>query len=84
MTPKRRQAWIVDPELPVPNSNPLVTELDDGCSFWPERDGQALLSGHFGRDPPHNLDEYEKSHDVGWVVGVIQHLANYVLAEPGT
>lgn len=75
VTPKRRQALIVDPESPVPDSNPLVTDLDDGCYFRPERDGQALVGGHFGRDPPQDPDEYEKSHDLGWAADVIEHVA---------
>jgi sarcosine oxidase subunit beta len=75
VTPKRRQALIVDPESPVPDSNPLVTDLDAGCYFRPERDGQALVGGHFGQDPPQNPDEYETSHDLDWAADVVEQVA---------
>ncbi|PHQ37481.1 FAD-dependent oxidoreductase [Halorubrum persicum] len=75
VTPKRRQALIVDPESPVPDSNPLVTDLDDGCYFRPERNGQALVGGHFGSDQPYDPDKYEKSHDLDWAADVVEHVA---------
>lgn len=75
VTPKRCQALIVDPESPVPDSNPLVTDLDAGCYFRPERDGQALVGGHFDRDPPQNPDNYEKSHNLDWAADVVEQVA---------
>ena len=76
VTPKRRQALVVDPESPVPDSNPLVTDLDDGCYFRPERDGQALVGGHFeDGDPAQDPDTYRKSNDMDWAGEVLEHVA---------
>jgi sarcosine oxidase subunit beta len=75
VTPKRRQAMVVDPETPVPDSNPLVTDLDDGCYFRPERDGQALVGGHVAdADPPQDPDDYRKSSDLDWTTQVLDHV----------
>ncbi|WP_247730728.1 NAD(P)/FAD-dependent oxidoreductase [Halovivax limisalsi] len=75
VTPRRRQALIVEPESPVPDSNPFVTDLDDGCYFRPERDGKALVGGHFGQDPVQDPDAYEQSHDLAWAADVVEHVA---------
>jgi sarcosine oxidase subunit beta len=76
VSPKRRQAMVVDPETPVPDSNPLVTDLDDGCYFRPERAGQALVGGHFeDADPEQNPDDYRKSTDLDWRIDVLEHVA---------
>jgi sarcosine oxidase subunit beta len=76
VSPRRRQAMVVDPESPVPDSNPLATDLDDGCYFRPERSGQALVGGHFTNvDPEQDPDRYRKSSDLDWTVEVIEHIA---------
>jgi sarcosine oxidase subunit beta len=76
VSPRRRQATIVDPETPVPDSNPLVTDLDDSCYFRPERNGKALVGGHFSEsDPEQNPDTYTKSADLDWTVDVLEHVS---------
>lgn len=73
ITPRRRQALVVEPERAVPDSTPLVTDLDDGCYFRPQRDGRALVGGHFGDDPAQDPDAYRKSHDYDWAGEVLEH-----------
>jgi sarcosine oxidase subunit beta len=73
VSPRRRQATVVDPERPVPESTPLVTDLDAGCYFRPERDGKALLGGHFDeRDPEQDPDRYRTSTDLDWTVEALE------------
>jgi sarcosine oxidase subunit beta len=73
VSPRRRQAMVVDPERPVPDSNPLVTDLDAGCYFRPERDGKALLGGHFDEDDPEqDPDRYRTSTDLDWTVEALE------------
>jgi sarcosine oxidase subunit beta len=45
--PKRRQMLVADPETPVPEDVPLTIDLDTGSHFRPEREGKALVGGHF-------------------------------------
>jgi sarcosine oxidase subunit beta len=45
--PKRRQMLVVEPETPVPEDVPLTIDLDTGSHFRPEREGAALVGGHF-------------------------------------
>ncbi len=74
VTPRRRQAVVVDPERGVPGSTPLVTDLDDGCYFRPEREGQALVGGHFETDDPtQDPDDYRTSTDMDWTREVLDH-----------
>ena len=73
VSPRRRQATVVDPEHPVPESNPLVTDLDAGCYFRPERDGKALVGGHFAEaDPEQDPDRYRTSADLDWTVAALE------------
>ncbi|MFC6940298.1 NAD(P)/FAD-dependent oxidoreductase [Salinirubellus sp. GCM10025818] len=76
VSPRRRQAMVVDPESPVPESNPLVTDLDAGCYFRPERDGKALVGGHFDEaDPEQDPDRYRTSTDLDWTVEAIEEVS---------
>ncbi|WP_128477322.1 NAD(P)/FAD-dependent oxidoreductase [Halorussus pelagicus] len=50
VAPERRQIAVVDPETPVPEDVPLTIDLDTGSHFRPEREGKALVGGHFGGD----------------------------------
>jgi sarcosine oxidase subunit beta len=76
VSPRRRQAMVVDPEMAVPDSNPLVTDLDDHSYFRPERDGKALVGGHFSdADPEQDPDRYRKSTDLAWTVDAIEHVS---------
>jgi sarcosine oxidase subunit beta len=45
--PRRRQIATVEPTTPVPEDVPLTIDLDTGSYFRPERDGAALVGGHF-------------------------------------
>ncbi|UPV76142.1 FAD-binding oxidoreductase [Halorussus limi] len=47
VAPKRRQILVADPETPVPEDVPLTVDLDTGSHFRPEREGKALVGGHF-------------------------------------
>ena len=76
VSPRRRQATVVDPERPVPESNPLVTDLDAGCYFRPERDGKALVGGHFDEDDPEqDPDRYRTSTDLDWTAEVLEQVS---------
>ncbi|WP_096389719.1 NAD(P)/FAD-dependent oxidoreductase [Halopenitus persicus] len=76
VSPRRRQAMVVNPETPVPEDTPFVTDLDDGVYFRPERDGAALVGGHFAsEDPERDPDAYRTSHDLGWAAETLEHAA---------
>ncbi|MFC7234989.1 NAD(P)/FAD-dependent oxidoreductase [Halosegnis marinus] len=70
---RRRQVAVVDPETPVPESVPLTIDLDSGSYFRPEREGRALVGGHFGgeaaaSDPDVDPDTYATGMDTDWAV----------------
>ncbi|WP_115865479.1 NAD(P)/FAD-dependent oxidoreductase [Halorussus litoreus] len=48
--PRRRQIAVVDPSQPVSEDVPLTIDLDTGSYFRPERDGAALVGGHFASE----------------------------------
>jgi len=50
IAPRRRQLVVVDPEQPVPEDVPLTIDLDTGSYFRPEREGAALVGGHFSSE----------------------------------
>ncbi|WP_435360482.1 NAD(P)/FAD-dependent oxidoreductase [Haloarchaeobius sp. DFWS5] len=76
--PKRRQVAVVDPETPVPESVPLTIDLDEGSYFRPEREGAALVGGHFGGpDPTVDADGFSTSADTDWMVEAVEHAADY-------
>ncbi|NHN61161.1 MULTISPECIES: FAD-binding oxidoreductase [Halorussus] len=56
VAPKRRQMAVVDPETPVPEDVPLTIDLDTGSHFRPEREGAALVGGHFESEEPRSSD----------------------------
>jgi sarcosine oxidase subunit beta len=73
IAPCRRQVAVVDPERPVPESDPLTIDLDTGSYFRPERDGRAIVGGHFaGADPDVDPDRYESGPDVPWVADAVE------------
>ncbi|MFC4406054.1 NAD(P)/FAD-dependent oxidoreductase [Haloarchaeobius iranensis] len=78
VAPKRRQVAVVDPETPVPESTPLTIDLDTGSYFRPEREGAALVGGHFGGDDPEvDPDRFSASADTDWTVEAVEHAAAY-------
>jgi len=80
--PRRRQIAVVDPTEPVPEDVPLTVDLDTGSYFRPERDGAALVGGHFGGDdedddPAVDPDHYSQSLDLDWAADAVEHAADY-------
>ncbi|MFW5937602.1 MAG: NAD(P)/FAD-dependent oxidoreductase [Halanaeroarchaeum sp.] len=66
--PRRRQVVVVDPERTIPQGHPLTIDLDSGAYFRPEREGTALVGGHFGvvDDQVPGPDHYSQSSDLEW------------------
>jgi len=76
--PRRRQVAVVDPETPVPADVPLTIDLDTGSYFRPEREGAALVGGHFdGPDPAVDPDAYSTTADADWTVTAVERAADY-------
>lgn len=77
VSPRRRQVLVVDPEQPLPESVPLTVDLDTGLYFRPERDGLALVGGHFAADdPPADPDRYRESYDLDWATEALERAAD--------
>ncbi|GAA0238440.1 NAD(P)/FAD-dependent oxidoreductase [Haladaptatus pallidirubidus] len=76
--PRRRQIAIVDPTQPIPEDHPLTIDLDTGSYFRPERDGAAIVGGHFD-DEDANVapDAYSDSMAIEWAATAVEHAANY-------
>jgi sarcosine oxidase subunit beta len=73
VSPRRRQVAVVDPETPVPESVPLVVDLDSGSYFRPEREGRALVGGHFAADDdPAAPDRFREKMDTDWAVTAVE------------
>lgn len=76
VAPKRRHVLVVEPEEPVPESVPLTIDLDTGSYFRPERDGAALVGGHFAEvDPDVDPDGYSDNPDTDYLVTALDHAA---------
>jgi sarcosine oxidase subunit beta len=74
VAPRRRQVTVVDPETPMPESDPLVIDLDTGVYFRPEREGRAFVGGHFaGDDPDADPDRFDTDADTDWAVTAVEH-----------
>ncbi|MFB6095187.1 MAG: NAD(P)/FAD-dependent oxidoreductase [Halodesulfurarchaeum sp.] len=63
VAPKRRQVLVVEPERSVSEQVPLTIDLETGSYFRPEREGDALVGGHFGTD---DADEDEDADPDGY------------------
>jgi sarcosine oxidase subunit beta len=73
VAPKRRQLAVVEPGRPVPEDDPLTIDLDTGSYFRPERDGNALVGGHFGEpDPDCDPDDYDEGFDLDWAADAVE------------
>lgn len=72
VAPKRRRMVIVDPEDPVPETDPLTIDLDVGSYFRPEREGAALVGGQFGADPDSDPDGYREGIGMEWAADVVE------------
>jgi sarcosine oxidase subunit beta len=77
ISPRRRQVLVVDPETPIPESVPLTVDLDTGSYFRPERDGTALVGGHFAADDPDvDPDRFGASIDLEWAATALERAAD--------
>ena len=73
ITPKRRQVGVVRPEIPYPEDAPMVFDMDSGIYFLPDRDGDALMGGHFGGpDPDIDPEDYSKDYDLDWITEALE------------
>ncbi|MEF8757226.1 MAG: FAD-binding oxidoreductase [Halobacteriales archaeon] len=73
VTPKRRQVGVVRPEIPYPEDAPMVFDMDSGIYFLPDRDGDALMGGHFGGpDPDIDPADYSKDYDLDWITEALE------------
>lgn len=78
VAPRRRQCSIINPEIPVPETDPYAIDLDTGAYFRPEREGAAVAGGHFANhDPDVHPDAYSKQVDLEWMATVIEHISDY-------
>ncbi|OYR57179.1 NAD(P)/FAD-dependent oxidoreductase [Halorubrum halodurans] len=79
IAPRRRQIAVVDPTPPVPESVPLTIDLETGSYFRPEREGVALVGGHFegDDDPDQDPDAYDEGMDMEWAARAVENAAEY-------
>ena len=77
ISPRRRQVAVVDPTRTLPEDVPLTIDLDTGSYFRPERDGAALVGGHFAEaDPDVDADAYTESMDIDWAATAVERAAD--------
>jgi len=78
VSPRRRQVAVVDPSTPVPESVPLTIDLETGSYFRPEREGVALVGGHFAdEDPDVDPERYSEDMDLEWAAEAVEHAADH-------
>ena len=79
VSPRRRQIAVADPETPVEPEVPLTIDLDTGSYFRPEREGNALVGGHFADDPDpeQDPDAYDTSMDFDWAAKAVERAAEW-------
>ena len=78
ISPRRRQIAVVDATEPVPEDDPLTIDLETGSYFRPEREGAALVGGHFDEDDPaEDPDSYDDSMEFDWAADAVEHAAEY-------
>jgi len=76
--PHRRQALVVDPETPVPESDPLTIDFETGSHFRPEREGAAIVGGYFAEQPENaDPDRYSEGYDVEWAMECLERASVY-------
>lgn len=76
--PRRRQIAVVEPTVSVPEDAPLTIDLERDSYFRPEREGAALVGGHFTKeDPDIDPDAYDDDMDLDWAVTAVEHAAEY-------
>lgn len=77
----RRQIAVVEPDTSIDEGTPLTVDLGSGAYFRPERDGAALVGGHFA-DDAHvaDPDGYDRSMDFAWAVEALETVADWTTA----
>ena len=76
--PRRRQIAVVDPSRPVSADVPLTIDLEEGSYFRPERDGAALVGGHFAEtESDADPDAYSDSMGLDWAATAVERAAVY-------
>ncbi len=76
VTPQRRQVAVVAPERPVPETAPLTVDADRGSYFLPDREGDALVGGHFGAADERDPDRYPTDYDLDWAAEALERAAD--------
>ncbi|ADQ65918.1 glycine/d-amino acid oxidase, deaminating [Halogeometricum borinquense DSM 11551] len=77
IAPRRRQAAVVEPERELDAMHPLTIDLDSGAYFRPEREGTALVGGHFAdSDPDVDPDDFSESADLDWTIEAVERAAD--------
>jgi sarcosine oxidase subunit beta len=78
VSPRRRQMAVVEPTEPVSESVPLTIDLETGSYFRPEREGVALVGGHFGdEDPAVDPEGFSTEMDLEWAAEAVERAADY-------
>jgi len=80
IAPRRRSIAVVDPEISVPETDPLTADLDTGAYFMPERDGVAFVGGQIGEDRDVDPDGYGEGIEMLWAAEAVERagdLATY-------
>ncbi|RBI60362.1 FAD-binding oxidoreductase [halophilic archaeon] len=73
VSPRRRQLMVVEPEKPIDDSVPFTIDLDRSVHFRPEREGSAVVGGHFAdADPKQDPDRYKEKMDLDWAAKTIE------------
>ncbi len=76
VVPERRQVAVVAPERPVPEDAPLTFDADRGVYFLPDREGDALVGGHFGDADERDPDRYPTDYDLDWALEAMERAAD--------
>jgi sarcosine oxidase subunit beta len=76
VSPQRRQVAVVAPERPVPETAPLTFDADRGVYFLPDREGDALVGGHFGAADERDPDDYPTDYDLDWALTALERAAD--------
>ena len=77
ISPRRRQIAVVQPSKAVPESVPLTIDIETGSYFRPERDGDAIVGGHFADDDPAaDPDDYDRDVELEWAAEAVERAAD--------
>lgn len=75
ITPERRQLIVLEPETPVEQDAPFVTDLDTGAYFRPETATLAYAGGHFADDADAaDPETFDRDYDPPWAETVLTNV----------